>query len=152
MTILPGGPLCGCGKRGHLEAVSSGTGIAHWVSEQLASGANSRMPKEPPPTARQIAAAASAGDALALAAFERAGYYLGLCVANYLHIFNPSVIIFGGGVARAGEMLFAPMRKAMEEAAMSPQYLKELIFEPAALGDEAGLMGALALARSHHQD
>lgn len=145
VIILPDGPLCGCGQRGHLEAISSGTGIAAYFAEQLADGRQSVLSGNP--DARAISQAARAGDALAQETFERAGYYLGLALANYLAIFNPSIVIFGGGVSQVGDLLFDPMRKTMRDSVLSEHYLEDLIITQAALGDNAGLYGALALAR-----
>ncbi len=149
ITILPDGPLCGCEQRGHLESLSSGTGIAHYVAEQLAAGASSRLAGQTAPNTRQIAEAAQQGDALARAAFERAGFYLGIGLANYLHIFNPSIVIFGGGVSQTGDLLFAPMRLSLEKHLLSPQYLANLQFAQVQLGDDAGLVGAFVLAQQH---
>ena len=146
VTILPDGPMCGCGHRGHLEALSSGTAIANYVAEQLAQGVPSSLSKIPNPRGREISMAAEQGDPLAKAAFTRAGTYLGIGLANYLHIFNPSIVIFGGGVSRSGPLLFEPMRAALAEQALSPEYLQGLMITTAALGDDAGLMGALAYA------
>jgi glucokinase len=148
VTILPDGPLCGCGARGHLEALSSGTGIARWVEEQLSQGARSSLPCGQPVTAKLVGVAAQAGDALAIAAIERAGSYLGLALANYLHIFNPSIIIIGGGVSQLGPLLLDPLWAAIEKHTLSPYYLEHLTLARAALGDAAGLIGALALAHS----
>lgn len=147
VTIDPNGPMCGCGQRGHLEAFASGTAIARYVAAELADGVPSSMAASPAPSTMEIAAAAREGDALAIAAFNRAGRYLALGVANYLHLFNPSIIIFGGGVSRAGSLIFDPMRAALKELVISPAYLDQLEIVPAALGDDAGLLGALALAR-----
>lgn len=147
MTIDPTGPRCGCGHYGHLESFSSGTGIAHYVATQLAEGVSSSLPRDPLPTTVEIAAAAMAGDPLALAAFERAGRYLALGVANFLHIFNPSIIVFGGGVSRVGPLLFDPLRATLPEHVNSPAYLRDLLITTTALGDDSGLLGALYLVR-----
>jgi glucokinase len=148
VTVLPDGPLCGCGQRGHLEALSSGTGIARWVEEQLSLGAKSSLTCGQPITAKMVGMAAQAGDGLALSAIERAGSYLGLALANYLHIFNPSIIILGGGVSQLGPLLMDPMWVAIKKNALSHYYLEHLTITRAALGDEAGLIGALALAHT----
>ena len=95
----------------------------------------------------QIAEAAHAGDALAISAFERAGHYLGIAVANYLAIFDPSILIFGGGVSRVGDLLFKPFEESLHRHTFHPHYLDNLVITKAALGDDAGLLGALALAR-----
>jgi glucokinase len=147
MTIDPDGPLCGCGQRGHIESFSSGPSIARYVAEQIASGQTSALQSQTDIGAMQIAEAARAGDALAISAFERAGYYLGIAVANYLAIFDPSILIFGGGVSQVGELLFKPFEESLRKHTFYPHYLDNLVITKAALGDDAGLLGALALAR-----
>jgi len=148
ITVLPGGPMCGCGHPGHLEALSSGTGIVNWVKEEIEGGIVTSLVHEHPLTAAKIAAAARNGDELAMNAFTRAGSYLGLTIANFLHIFNPTIVVIGGGVSQSGNLLLDPMRSAMQVATLSPQYLENLTITTAALGDEVGLIGALALAHS----
>jgi glucokinase len=147
IIIDPNGPLCGCGQRGHAESFSSGTAIARYVLEQIDAGQVSSLQSELKLSAAQVAEAASQGDALAGAAFERAGQYLGIAVANYLAIFDPSILIFGGGVSQAGELLFKPFRESLKKHVFHPHYLDDLVIARAALGDDAGLLGALALAR-----
>lgn len=146
VTILPGGPLCSCGHRGHIEAVASGTAIAHNVAEQLAQGVPSTLSRTAKPTGRDVTMAAEQGDPLAISALARSGTYMGLAISNYLHIFNPSIVILGGGVSKSGHFLLDPLRASLAEHALSPEYLHGLVITTAALGDDAGLMGALALA------
>jgi glucokinase len=148
ITVVPDGPLCGCGKRGHLEAVTSGPAIARWVEQEIKQGVSSILPVNKPLTAKDVSKAASLGDQLSQAALARAGTYLGIAVADFLHIFNPSIVIVGGGVSRSGEPFFIPMRRAMGEHVISQKYLENLILTPSTLGDDVGLMGALALAQS----
>lgn len=148
VTVIPDGPLCPCGQPGHLEAVASGTAISRWVQQEIAKGADSSLKGIISPSSKQVAQAACEGDALAIQAFERAGYYIGIALANYLHIFNPSIIIIGGGVSRSGSLLLDPIQRSLTKHAMIPHYLKDLQLTVSALGDDAGLMGALALARS----
>jgi len=138
-------PLCGCGFRGHLEAFSSGTGIEHYVADELAAGRKSTLTGRP--SARAIADAANDGDHLARKAYARAGEYLGIGVANYLHIFDPSIVILGGGVSMSGKLLFEPFEASLRKHVFHPRYLDGLEIKPAELGDDAGLLGALALAR-----
>jgi glucokinase len=147
ITVLLDGPLCGCGKRGHLEAVASGTAIAHWVEQELAQGVVSRLPANQTLTTKQIASAAQQGDELSIAALARAGTFIGQALADFVHIFNPSIIIIGGGVSQSGNLLLDPMRAGLREHVITPHYLDKLVLTTALLGDEAGLMGALALAR-----
>jgi len=147
ILIDPNGPICGCGHYGHAESFSSGTAIARYVHEQLNAGGKSTLQAGSDLSAAQIADAARAGDALAIAAFERAGHYLGIAVANYLTIFDPSILIFGGGVSQAENLLFKPFEESLRKHIFHPHYLDNLVITRAALGDNAGLLGALALAR-----
>lgn len=100
ITVLPDGPLCSCGQRGHLEAVASGPGITRFFRDQLAEGKASILKAGQEFNTRDIAEAARRGDTLALSAFNQAGKYLGQALADFLHIFNPSIVILGGGVAQ----------------------------------------------------
>jgi len=140
--------MCSCGQRGHLEAVGSGTAIARSVSEQLAQGVPSELAEFKNPSGRDISQAAEHGDALAREAFGRAGTYIGYAIANYLTIFNPSIVILGGGVSRCGLFLLEPVREAVAERNFDPEYLNGLVITTAALGDDAGLLGALVLAET----
>ncbi len=148
LTVLPDGPLCGCGQRGHLEALASGPAIARAAEEELERGTPSILAQHPRPlTAALVAQAAQEGDALARAVFTRAAHFLGRAIADYLHIFNPSIVILGGGVTRAGDVLLKPLRETLHASVMTPAYLDNLTLSTARLGDEAGLIGALALLR-----
>jgi glucokinase len=138
-------PVCGCGFRGHLEAFSSGTGIEHYVADELTAGQKSSLTGKP--SAQAIADAANAGDKLAIKAYARAGKYLGIGVAKYLHIFDPSIVILGGGVSMSGALLFEPFEASLRKHVFHPRYLEGLVITKAELGDDAGLLGALALAR-----
>lgn len=145
VTILPDGPLCGCGKRGHIEALASGTAIMNYVNQEILSGKKSSLTKIKKISGKDIHQAALNGDDLALKAYERAGNFLGIAIANFLHMLNPSILIIGGGVTSVGDFLFAPMRKALQESIISPAYLDELTITIAKLGDDVGIKGALAL-------
>lgn len=147
ITVMPDGPRCGCGQYGHIEAIASGTAIARQVSEELARGLPSSLPKDRPINAKDIALAAAQGDELSIAALSRAGYYLGQTLADFLHIFNPQALILGGGVTQSGALLLEPLRQSLQAHVISPEYLKDLVITTAALGDEPGLLGALALAQ-----
>jgi len=148
ITVLPNGPLCGCGQRGHLEAVASGPAIVRHVKEQLARGIASSLQTGEDLTARDISTAARNGDPLAISALARAGEFIGMALADFLVIFNPTIVIFGGGVSFSGEYLFEPMQKVLKKKVMDQAYLKGLTITTAQLGDDAGLLGSLALAKS----
>jgi glucokinase len=150
-TVQAGGPLCGCGQRGHLESFSSGTGIERFVAEQLRAGRESVLHPDKRHSAREICEAANQGDAMSIEAFAIAGKYLGIGVANFLHIFDPSIIIFGGGVSRSGPLLFEPFELSLKEHVIHPRYLDGLVITRAKLADDAGLLGARALAEVNLQ-
>jgi glucokinase len=148
ITVDPNGPMCGCGCRGHLEAIASGTGIANWVMSQLAQGAASSLPAGQPVSARQVAEAASLGDALALEALQRSARSLGQAIAGFLHTFNSTAIILGGGVSQSLDLMHTTLMEAIKESLMTPRYLDGLVITRAALGDDAGLIGASVYAQS----
>jgi glucokinase len=145
LAVLPDGPVCGCGQRGHLEALAAGPAIARYAQEQIALGVKSSLAGKKKLTAREVSEAAALGDALAIQSLERAGTYIGQALAVFLHMFNPSIVIFGGGVSFSGKFLLDPVKQALEKHVMDQSYLKNLVIANAALGDDAGLMGALAL-------
>ena len=145
ITVLPGGPVCSCGQRGHLEALAAGPAIALYVKEQIEAGVASSLKDQAILTAREISAAAEQGDSLAIHALARAGDYIGQALAIFVHLLNPSVVIFGGGVSLSGKFLLEPVKASLQKHVMDASYLHELTIVTAALGDNAGLMGALAL-------
>ncbi len=147
-TILdPDGPLCSCGFAGHLESFSSGPAIVKYVVGELQAGASSSLKLENDLSARVVADAAVHGDVLAISAYKRAGEYLGIAVANFLVAFDPSIVVFGGGVSQVGPLLFDAFKVSLQNRIFHPHYLENLKIEMAALGDDAGLLGALALAQ-----
>jgi glucokinase len=149
MTIDRHGPVCRCGNLGCLEAIASGTAIARRFQEGLAAGQQSAVTEwldGRAPTAGDVARGAAMGDPLALAIFTDAAEAIGLGVVNCVHIFNPDVIALGGGVSRAGSLLFDPIRKIVECYAMAVPRADVRVV-PAELGDDVGLVGAAAVAQ-----
>ena len=145
-TVQVDGALCGCGQRGHLEAYSSGTGIERFVAEQLKAGRASMLDPLKKNSAHDISQAAGQGDELSIEAYRIAGKYLGIGVANFLHVLNPSIVIFGGGVSQSGPLLLDAFEVSLKEHVIHPRYLDELVIARAELGDNSGLLGARALA------
>jgi glucokinase len=147
VVVLAGGPTCSCGFKGHLEALAAGPAIVRYVREQLEAGIQSELSDNGNLNAHEVAEAASRGDALAKSAYQRAGEYLGIGVASFLHTFDPSIVILGGGVSRSGPLLFEPFEASLRSQVFNRHYLENLVITTAALDDDAGLLGAFALAQ-----
>lgn len=94
---------------------------------------------------RVVGQAALQGDALALDVVRDAGRIVGLGIVTLLHLFNPEIVLVGGGVTNVGELLFAPMRQAIEEASLDAAYWQELVLGSPALGEDVSLIGAAVL-------
>jgi len=152
MTVIHQGPVCSCGQTGHLEAIASGPSIVRWVKSKLEDETLKELFPEGELDAKLVSDAAEEGNELAVAAYERAGKYIGIAIADLLHIFNIKLIIIGGGVSRSGDLLFNPIKKSVEESVISDVYLDGLQILPASLGDDSGLMGALVLSREVASD
>ena len=153
MLAIPDGPLCGCGQRGHLEAVASGTAIARVARAKLKAGDGSDSKiwelaggELDNVTGAVVGAAALAGDEFATRLIVEAGTFIGRTLASLLHAYNPSIVIFGGGVSMLGDIILDPVRAAVRQYAMSEAYWRMCPIVLAALGDDAGLVGAGALA------
>ena len=149
-TVLPDGPLCGCGNRGCLETLASGSAITAEGVRLFLSGNAPRLHEICDGSIERVspatmAGAARAGDAAVGAALERAGEWLGVGAANLVSALHPDLIVFGGGVAELGDLLLDPVRATIRRrVGMFPA--DNVRVERSALGDRAGLMGALALA------
>ncbi len=149
-TIVPDGPLCGCGNRGCLETLASGPAITAAGVRLLRSGMAPRLHaivagdtnRVSPQT---MSEAAAAGDQAVHDAILRAATYLGIGVANVVTILHPELIVLGGGVAEIGEILIEQVRQIVRErVGMFPT--NDIRIEKSAVGAGAGLLGAIALA------
>lgn len=148
MVLEPEGPPCGCGGQGHLEALASGPAIARRAVEEIEKGTKTSITKLvegelSKVTAKVVAQAAQGGDPLANSIFKEAGFYIGLGITNLLHILNPELVIIGGGVSKAGDLLFDPIKETVKARAML-SYQEGLRIVSAALRDDVGLLGAAA--------
>ena len=145
LTIDYLGRRCACGRRGCLEAYASGTNIAVRAREALAGGRPSSLASLPVVRAEDVSAAAAAGDALASEVWDETMAMLGSAVANILDVFNPDLVVLGGGVTRAGDQLLGPVREAALRQAMPPARTSADIVL-AGLGDEVGIVSAASVA------
>ena len=137
-----------------LEQVASGTAIARQARDRLKMGAPSRIRDLVEGdlsrvTAKVVGEAAAEGDGLARDLIERAGFMVGLGIASLMHIFNPQIVVVGGGVTKTGELLFGPMREAATRYVLDPAYCDRVPIVQAALGDNVALVGAAALVTTH---
>lgn len=150
VTLDMNGPLCGCGARGCLEAMASGTVIARRGEAIVRAGESPLLAdwreREGHITAEMMKRAAEAGDEASRRVFSETGRYLGVALAAFVDVFNPELILIGGGVARAAEFFLPEARDTMRARAMS-EPLKHVRVELAALGDRAGSLGMIAAMR-----
>ena len=151
MSIDVNGPRCNCGNFGCLEMLASGKAVAREAQRLIAQGAKTRIIQlaegEPQNiTAKIVAAAAQEGDSLASEIISRAATYLGVGLANLVNIFNPEMIIIGGGVAKTGDMLLDTARKVVAERAFQLPAQRVRIV-PSQLGDNAAVIGAVAFGQ-----
>jgi glucokinase len=150
MTIEADGPKCGCGNTGCLEMLASGTAVARDSMERLRHGDKSALVdmaggKIDKITAEMVGSAARSGDKLARDVISRAAYYLGIGMVNIVNIFNPEMVVIGGGMAALGEMIIAPGRKMVAARAFSIN-TQSVRIVTGQLGNEAGVYGAAAFA------
>jgi glucokinase len=145
------GPKCGCGSYGCMEALAAAPAITAMAVKairqsagatkifELAGGDLNRV------SPKIVAQAASEGDPHAMEIMNRAGFYIGVGIANLLAVLCPDCVVIGGGIAKAGEVLFAPIRKTLK-ATVHTAPLRKTKIVPAKLGTDAGVIGAAAWA------
>ena len=153
-TAVPDGHPCGCGKRGCIEQYASGSALVRFARAtaldtperastllELAGGHPEAI------NGPMVTTAARAGDPAALDAFAQVGYWLGGGLADLVQIVDPQVLVVGGGVIDAGDLLLAPARVAYEQALAQRGRLPVAEVRGALLGNTAGVVGAADLAR-----
>ncbi len=147
IIIDPRGPRCNCGSRGCLEAMVSGVAFAE-RARVLIETDRSRVLKElagyNEPTGEHLYQAAKLGDSTCEAEIRHGGHLLGLGLGGLVNVLNPDAVTLSGGLLAMGEMLLAPMREAMHSIAYGPA--SGTIVRLSELGDDAGLLGAAAVA------
>ena len=145
---MQGGPLCGCGDRGCLEAYASGPSIVALAEEYIRGGKSTKYRElaNPDITPYIVAVAAKEGDPVARQIFRIMGEYIGMGLVSVVNLLNPEKIIIGGGVAESGDILFDPIKETIAKRAMTIQREVEIV--PAQLGNTAGVIGASLLIKS----
>ena len=138
------GPPCNCGSIGCLEVYCSATGMVRRTKAALAVE-NPRTSLSPEGlTAQRIAEAALEGDEFAQRIYDETGFFLGMGIVSAVALYNSEIVAIGGGVARAGELIFAPTRRTFRRYGF-PNLRDTLKIEPMRLGDNAAVLGAAKL-------
>jgi glucokinase len=140
VVVAPGGPVCGCGKRGCLEAIASVPAVLRRVREL---GLSACL------TGEDLAALVAAGEERATNVWHEAAEALALALANYTVVLDPEQIIVGGGMAEAGDLLLEPVRAAMARQLPAAYQVK---VHASLLGAAAGRLGAATVARERLQE
>jgi glucokinase len=154
LRIVPNGALCGCGNHGCLEAYGSGTALVRETRAAITSGApgaadlleraGGDVEKIDGPF---ISEAAADGDPLATEQLTRLSTWLGEGIASISAVLDPAVVVVGGGVSEAGDLLIDPLRDAFERSITGREHRPVAEIRPAELGNRAGMIGAADLAR-----
>ncbi len=144
ITVQENGLLCNCGKRGCLETVASGNGIERYVRKKIEQGAKTKIKKQEI-TAERIAKLAKQGDKLAIKAYKRASHYIGKVCGGLINVFDPEIIILGGGVTESG-LILKEVKKEIRKYAL-PALLKDTEITTSILKNDAGAIGAAFLAQ-----
>lgn len=149
---VPGGTeRCNCGKIGCLETIASGPSVARAAKQAIKAGRKTSLAGKRQLTSVDVAAAAAAGDRVALEVLADAGRALGIAASWLVNIFNPELVLVGGGLSEAGAPLLDPLREALAEHAL-PQALDKVAgVRPTELGGDAAVRGAVLLARQQSE-
>lgn len=134
---------CGCGKKGCLEQYASATGIARLAKRKLSVNTKKTVLTAESVSAKDVFDAVKAGDEVAIEIAEEFGSYLGYALADFGAILDPEIFVLGGGVSKAGEILFTYIKKYYEERTFFT--CKDVKFALAKLGNDAGIYGAAKL-------
>lgn len=144
-TVAPNGPRCNCGNVGCLEAVASGTAIGKKGQEATMTKVDTLLKQYDKVTSYEVFLEADKGDEVAKDIRDEALNYLGIGVANAVSIFDPEMVIIGGGVTQVGDVLFDRVRQVVKKRCFKVMSDNCQIV-PAGLGTNAGVVGAVALA------
>jgi glucokinase len=157
MVVDPSGPVCSCGRRGCWERYASGSGLARLAREAASAGRLSRVMDLVAGDAESVRGehvtqAAAAGDAGALEVMTELGWWIALGLANLTALLDPSVVVLGGGLVAAGDLLLEPTRLAYAEIAYANAKRPVVKIVGADLGELAGAVGAALVAREDHRN
>jgi glucokinase len=156
VRVVPDGHICGCGRHGCLEQYASGKALVRFAKAaaieapdkaerllKLAGGSPDAI------TGQMVTTAGKDGDPAACAAFERIGYWLGNSMADIVQVLDPQLVVIGGGVIEAGDLVLAPAEASYRAALAARGQLPVADVRAARMGNLAGVVGAADLARRH---
>jgi glucokinase-like ROK family protein len=151
ITVESNGHRCKCGNRGCLEVLASGSAIIKRAIVEILGGRDSLIKKLTNGsiekiTAKVVADAAKKGDKLSLEIWKETGEYLGIAIANLINIYDPEIVIIGGGVAQAGRLLFEPIRRTVKKRVPGSGKTKIAKIVLSKLGENVSIIGAASLA------
>jgi glucokinase-like ROK family protein len=155
LTLDENGPLCACGNYGCLEAFSGGRAIAQQAMDAIKSGRRTGLASfqsNGTITAQQVATAARKGDLVAQQILSQAGAHIGIAIAGLVNIFNPGMVIIGGGVSQNGDIILEPIRQVVNRRSL-PAATRVVRITTAMLGRRSSSIGAViqALTIALHQ-
>ena len=150
MTIDDKGPICECGNRGCWETLASGTAMAREAKLRISKGVKTSILEYAEGnienvTPQAVQRAAEEGDKLAKALITQTAYYIGVGLASLINIFNPELIVIGGGLSNLGDILLEPAYKTAEKRAYKEAF-QAVRFASAELGRNSGVVGAATFA------
>lgn len=145
MTLLENGPKCNCGNYGCAEVLASGTAIARQAREAIEGGESTSLKQYEVVTSYEVFKEAEKGDSLSKEILSKSLNYLGICIANLITTFDPEMVIIGGGVSKAGEIVFDTVKEVVNERCFKTM-ANNCKIVPAAFGTNAGVIGAVTLA------
>jgi len=151
MVVDPNGPPCPCGRRGCWERFASGSGLARLAREAAEAGRGHRLVElaggdVDDVRGEHVTRAAMEGDPEAIEVFRDFGWWAALGIANLVNVLDPQIAVVGGGLVEAGEIVMAPIRAAFADLVLAGEHRPAVPVVPAALGEDAGAIGAALIA------
>ncbi len=151
VVIQAGGPLCGCGRRGDLEAMAARDAVARYVKQAVARGQRTVLTELLPAgldtlTSRDLAAAIDRNDGVAIRAARRSARYVGLAIGSVVNLLDPGIVVVGGGIAEAFGQRYVDTAALVAREQILSDSARDLPIVAAQLGSDAGLLGAALTA------
>lgn len=150
ITLSDNGPLCTCGNHGCLEALAGGRSIVNRAVSGIRQGQRTMLSEITPLeklTSQDVITAARSGDLFSQKLVIESGYHLGTAIANLVNLFNPSIVVIGGGISQLGDLLLDPIRDTVKQRSLRASW-QSVRISAAVLGKHSSALGAVAQAIS----